>query len=229
MLDGIGAEGQEKLLASSVLIVGAGALGSVVAMYLAASGVGHIGIADFDTIDISNLQRQLSFTEADLGGSKAHVTAAKLNAVNSDVRVTVYEKLMRRSDMDSLIGEYDLVIEGSDNPDTKYMVTDACVAHGKPYVIGGVAQYNGQVMCYRPGAMSYSDIFPQGESNGFLPCSMGGVLGPLPGVVGSLMATEAIKMIAGIGESLINRLMLIDAKSMTTNFITLGKPVPNNT
>jgi adenylyltransferase/sulfurtransferase len=150
------------------------------------------------------------------------VTAAKLNAVNSDVRVTVYEKLMRRSDMDSLLGEYDLVIEGSDNPDTKYMVTDACVAHGKPYVIGGVAQYNGQVMCYRPGAMSYSGIFPQGESNGFLPCSMGGVLGPLPGVVGSLMATEAIKMLVGVGESLVNRLMIVDALTMNIRTIKCG-------
>jgi molybdopterin/thiamine biosynthesis adenylyltransferase len=222
MLDGIGAEGQERLLSSSVLIVGAGALGSVVAMYLAASGIGHIGIADFDTIDISNLQRQLSFTEADLGQSKAQVTAAKLAAVNSDVRVTVYEKLMRRADLETVIGEYDLVVEGSDNPDTKYMVTDACVAHGKPYVIGGVAQYNGQVMCYRPGAVGYGDIFPQGESNGFLPCSMGGVLGPLPGVVGSLMSAEAIKMLVGVGEPLVNRLMVIDALTMNIRTIKCG-------
>jgi adenylyltransferase/sulfurtransferase len=102
------------------------------------------------------------------------------------------------------------------------MVTDACVAHGKPYVIGGVAQYNGQVMCYSSGAMSYSDIFPQGESNGFLPCSMGGVLGPLPGVVGSLMATEAIKMIVGVGEPLVNRLMIVDALTMNIRTIKCG-------
>jgi molybdopterin/thiamine biosynthesis adenylyltransferase len=222
MLDGIGAEGQERLLSSSVLIVGAGALGSVVAMYLAASGIGHIGIADFDTIDISNLQRQLSFTEADLGQSKAQVTAAKLAAVNSDVRVTVYEKLMRRADLETVIGEYDLVVEGSDNPDTKYMVTDVCREQQKQYVIGGVAQYNGQLMCYRPGAVGYGDIFPQGESNGFLPCSMGGVLGPLPGVVGSLMSAEAIKMLVGVGEPLVNRLMVIDALTMNIRTIKCG-------
>jgi molybdopterin/thiamine biosynthesis adenylyltransferase len=222
MLDGIGAEGQERLLSSSVLIVGAGALGSVVAMYLAASGIGHIGIADFDTIDISNLQRQLSFTVADLGQSKAQVTAAKLAAVNSDVRVTVYEKLMRRADLETVIGEYDLVVEGSDNPDTKYMVTDVCREQQKQYVIGGVAQYNGQLMCYRPGAVGYGDIFPQGESNGFLPCSMGGVLGPLPGVVGSLMSAEAIKMLVGVGEPLVNRLMVIDALTMNIRTIKCG-------
>jgi adenylyltransferase/sulfurtransferase len=191
-------------------------------MYLAASGIGHIGIADFDTIDISNLQRQLSFTEADLGQSKAQVTAAKLAAVNSDVRVTVYEKLMRRADLETVIGEYDLVVEGSDNPDTKYMVTDVCREQQKQYVIGGVAQYNGQLMCYRPGAVGYGDIFPQGESNGFLPCSMGGVLGPLPGVVGSLMSAEAIKMLVGVGEPLVNRLMVIDALTMNIRTIKCG-------
>jgi molybdopterin/thiamine biosynthesis adenylyltransferase len=220
MLEGIGTEGQERLLASSVLIVGAGALGSVVAMYLAASGVGHIGIADFDTIDISNLQRQLSFTEADLGQPKAQVAAAKLRAVNSDVRVTVYEKLLRRSDLDELLSQYDLVMEGSDNPDTKYMVTDACVGHSKPYVIGGVAQYSGQLMSYRPGARSYSDVFPRGgEQSGFLPCSMGGVLGPLPGAVGSLMSAEAIKLLTGVGSPLVNRLLVIDALTMNISCI----------
>jgi molybdopterin/thiamine biosynthesis adenylyltransferase len=221
MLDGIGIDGQERLLASSVLIIGAGALGSVVAMYLAASGVGHIGIADFDTIDISNLQRQLSFTETDLGQSKARVIAAKLNAVNSDIKVTLYEKLLRRNDVDDIIDKYDLVIEGSDNPDTKYMVTDVCSAHHMPYVIGGVAQYSGQVMCYRTGAKGYSDVFPRGESNGFLPCSMGGVLGPLPGIVGSVMSTEAIKMIVDVGEALVNRLLIIDALTMNIDTIKL--------
>lgn len=224
MLEGMGTEGQERLLASSVLLVGAGALGSVVAMYLAASGVGRIGVADFDTIDLSNLQRQLSFTEADLGRSKAQVTAEKLKAVNSEVQVTVYEKLLRKSDLEALIPQYDLVIEGSDNPDTKYMVTSTCAAHGKSYVIGGVAQYNGQVMCYTKGAKRYEEVFPRGdESAGFLPCSMGGVLGPLPGVVGSLMSVEAIKLLTGIGEPLVNRLLLIDARTMQITTIRLKR------
>jgi adenylyltransferase/sulfurtransferase len=157
-----------------------------------------------------------------LGQSKVQVTAAKLAAVNSDVRVTVYEKLMRRADLETVIGEYDLVVEGSDNPDTKYMVTDVCREQQKQYVIGGVAQYNGQLMCYRPGAVGYGDIFPQGESNGFLPCSMGGVLGPLPGVVGSLMSAEAIKMLVGVGEPLVNRLMVIDALTMNIRTIKCG-------
>jgi molybdopterin/thiamine biosynthesis adenylyltransferase len=222
MLEGMGTEGQERLLASSVLLVGAGALGSVVAMYLAASGVGCIGIADFDTIDISNLQRQLTFTEADLGRSKAQVTAEKLKAMNSDVQIVVYEKLLRRTDLENLLSQYDLVIEGSDNPDTKYMVTNTCAMHGKPYVIGGVAQYNGQVMCYVDGTKRYEEVFPRGdESADFLPCSMGGVLGPLPGVVGSLMSVEAIKLLTGIGEPLTNRLLLIDALTMKITTLRL--------
>ncbi len=222
MLEGIGREGQEKLLNASVLIVGAGALGSVTAMYLAASGIGHIAIADFDTVDISNLQRQLSFTEQDLGKSKAEITAQKLQAINSDIKITTYNKFLSPKDIESIATTYDIILEGSDNPDTKYMVTDTCADKGIPCVLGAVAQYQGQVLTYRPGTTSYRDIFPQAApQGGFTPCALGGVLGPLPGIIGSIMASETIKIITGVGTPLTDRLLLVDARDMKFNTINL--------
>jgi adenylyltransferase/sulfurtransferase len=215
MLDGIGVEGQQKLLDARVLVVGAGALGSVASLYLAASGVGHIAVADFDTVDISNLQRQLTFTEADLGRPKAQVTAEKLRALNSEVEVEAVNELLRPEAMRRLAPRFDLVIEGSDNPETKYMVTDLCAEIGKPCVLGGVAQYAGQVVSCMPGAATYRDFFAEpAAAGGFTPCAMGGVLGPLPGIIGSVMAAEAVKIITGAGRPLASRLLLVDALTM---------------
>ncbi|MDE7125686.1 MAG: HesA/MoeB/ThiF family protein, partial [Muribaculaceae bacterium] len=198
-------ENQLRLLNSNVLIVGAGALGSIVSMYLAASGIGNITVADFDDIDLSNLQRQLSFTTADIGHSKAEITATKLLEINPEINVSPMVKLINRDDCKNIFPDYDLIIEGSDNPSTKYMVADACVKLGKKYVLGGISTTNGQLMSYMPGCASYRDWFPeQGCGNGFTPCSVGGVLGPVPGVIGSLMATEAIKILADIGSPLFN-------------------------
>lgn len=212
----IGKEGQIKLLNASVLIVGTGALGSVVSMYLAAAGVGRIGLCDFDTIDISNLQRQLSFTEGDVGKKKVEVTADKLHAINSEIRLNVYDGMLRKERAKELFDEYDIIVEGSDNPNTKYMVTDIAQTLKKPCVLGGVAQFSGQVMTILPGGTTYRDLFPDAAGDGeFMPCSIGGVLGPVPGIVGSIQATEVIKLITAAGNPLASQILTIDALNMT--------------
>lgn len=221
LLDEIGEEGQKKLLKSSVLIIGAGALGSIVAMYLAASGVGHICIADFDTIDISNLQRQLSFTEDNVGTKKVDATAQRLKSINSDIKIEIIDRVIKQENALDLFENFDFIVEGSDNPATKYMVTDCCKKLQKPYCLGGVAQFKGQVMTFIPGSMSYRDLFPESaEEGGYMPCSIGGVLGPLPGIIGSIQACETIKHIVGCGELLTNRLLLIDALTMNLQIIS---------
>lgn len=222
LLEGIGKSGQCKLLNSSVLIIGTGALGSIVAMYLAGSGIGKIGIADYDTIDITNLQRQLSFEESDCGKSKVETMADKLKSVNSGIKVVIYNKLMQHDDLIEICNHYDVVVECTDNPYTKYLVTDVCVALGVPYCLGGVAQYKGQVMSWNKGALCYRDIFPESaDRNDYMPCSLGGVLGPLPGIIGSIQASEVIKIIVGIGTPLYNRMLLIDALNMDFQIVRL--------
>lgn len=222
LLDGIGADGQMRLLGASVLIVGSGALGSVVAMYLAGSGIGRIGVADFDTVDISNLQRQLSFTMSDVGHPKAGALAGRIRMMNPDIEVVPHNGFIDRDNVAGLISGYDYIVEGSDNPDTKYMVTDICGSHRKPYVLGGVAQMRGQVMSCTPGSTTYREIFPEGAApGGYMPCSIGGVLGPLPGIIGSVMAAEIIKMVVGTGQPLYDRLFTIDASSMSTAVFSL--------
>ena len=224
MLSGIGAEGQQKLLDSSVLIVGCGALGSVASLYLAGSGIGRIGLVDFDTVDVSNLQRQLSFTTADVSTKKSVTLGDKLRAINPDIHVEIYDEFLTPRRAKELIAQYDVIVEGSDNPDTKYMVSDACVALGKPYVMGGISGYGGQVTSYSPGHAAYRDIFPEAAApDGFTPCALGGVLGPLPGIVGSIQASEVIKIVTGIGEPLFNRLLLVDAESMQFRRIGVGE------
>lgn len=216
LLPEIGKEGQIKLLGASVLIIGAGALGTVVAMYLAASGVGHIGICDFDTIDISNLQRQLSFTENDLGKKKVEILADKLREINSEIRIDTYPELLRKDKANTIFADYDVIVEGSDNPNTKYMVTDIAKNLSKPCIFGGVAQFAGQVMTILPGGTTYRDLFPEAAGDGeFMPCSVGGVLGPVPGIVGSIQATEVIKVITLAGTPLAGQLLTFDALTMS--------------
>ncbi len=199
MLSEIGESGQKKLLSSSVMIVGAGALGSICAMYLAASGIGRIGIADFDIVGLSNLQRQLSYSEKDLGKSKVDVLADRILSINSGIEVDVYDKMLTQSNVKEILAGYDIVIEGSDNPATKYMVADAAHDLDKPCIVGGVRDFIGQIMVFQPNGSSYREVFPDAPcSGGYTPCSVGGVLGPLPGVIASLQASEVIKIITGI-------------------------------
>lgn len=221
-LEEIGLEGQQRLLTSRVLIAGTGALGSIAAMYLAASGVGHLTLVDFDTIDISNLQRQLSFDTASCGRKKAEAAAERIHAINPGTEITVIDKMLTRDNAPALIAGHDLVIEGSDNPPTKYMVTDTCAELGIPYVIGGVAQFRGQLTCWRPGYPTYRDIFPEAApEGGYTPCSLGGILGPLPGIIASAQACEAIKILSGAGEPLYGRLLLLDTLHPAATIIDL--------
>lgn len=220
LLEGFGENGQHKLANASVIIVGTGALGSVVAMYLAASGIGKIGLCDFDTIDLSNLQRQFSFTTDDVGKSKVKTLSKKISDINPGIEIDVYEKFIDRKSAGTIFPGYDIIVEASDNPATKYLVTDTARLLGKPCVFGGVAQYLGQVTTFMPDSIPYHEIFPYDEAdNGLLPCNIGGVLGPLPGVIGSIQAIEVIKLLAGIGKPLVGRLLLYDSFSASTNII----------
>lgn len=221
MLPGMGQEAQNRLLSSSVLVLGTGALGSIVSMYLAGSGIGTIGIADFDTIDISNLQRQLSFTTADIGRPKVEATAAKLRAINPGITIRVHEGLVREPLAREIFPHYDLIVEGSDNPPTKYLVTDLCTELGIPYVLGGVSEFSGQVLSWAPGHPGYRDLFPEGAPvENATPCGLGGILGPVPGTVGSIQAAEVIKIITGTGQPLYGRMLTFNALHMTFNIFT---------
>lgn len=218
----IGIEGVEELAKAKVLVIGCGALGSLCSMYLAASGVGSITIADFDTIDLSNLQRQLFFTEDTLGQSKARILEHRMRAINSTVDVIVVEKLLRYDDALGIASGCDVIIDGSDNPETKIMTDRIGVATGKPCIIAGVREFVCQIMTIAPDSVRYSQIFGSSpESNGFTPCSVAGVLGPTAGVAASLQAAEAIKLITHAGEPLYNRLLNFNLLDMTVNVIPI--------
>lgn len=214
----IGLSGQQKLKDSSVLIVGTGALGSIVSMYLAGAGVGHIGISDFDTIDITNLQRQLSFAESNIGMSKVLVVAQKIRSINSNLEIDLYEKKIDISDANEIFSKYDVIVDGSDNPETMFMINDVCELMQKPYCMGGVSETNGQVMSWMPGYKNYRDLFSNWDHKK-MPNKENGIFGPLPGIVGSIQASEVIKIIVGCGKPLFGKMLLIDA--LTMNFTTL--------
>lgn len=210
-LPGIGAEGVAKLRGGKVMVVGCGALGSLCAMYLAASGTGTVGIADFDTIDISNLQRQLFFDENSTGESKCRTLAERMRAINSEVTVREYPAMINETAASEIFPEYDFVIDGSDNPATKKMTANVCERLGIPYCIGGVREFGGQVMSWAPGHMGYAELFGDIPTcSGLTPCSIGGVLGPAAGVTASTQASEAIKHLTGHGKMLYDRLFTFD-------------------
>lgn len=206
----IGSAGQQLLNEAKVAVIGCGALGSIAAMYLAGAGVGNIVIADFDTVDLTNLQRQLTYTESDLGKSKAATLRQRIVALNSEIHVTAIDEFIRPDRLRTIASETDLIVEATDNPDSKYMVSDICVSLGKPCVIGGVNGWHGQILTQTPSSPAYRDIFPDSPESGFTPCSIGGVMGPVPGMTGCMQAIEAIKIITGSGRTLAGRLMLID-------------------
>lgn len=218
-VDGIGEEGQKKLLASSVFVLGSGALGSVAAAYLAGAGVGRITVADFDTVDISNLQRQILYREEDAGIPKAELLAGRLRGINSSIEVTAVGGLIGENAARRLFAAHDFIIDASDNPDTKYMTDRLCAEVGRPYSLAGVLGFRAQIMTCIPGRARYSDLFPVSAGSGYTPCSIGGVVGPLPGIVGSIQALEAIKYFTGAGELLTDRLLVVDTATMS--FTTL--------
>ena len=211
-----GMESQLKLKQSRVLVIGAGGLGCPVLQYLAAAGVGSIGIMDFDVVDVSNLQRQVLFTEADVGKPKAEVAAARLRAMNSLIDIRAIPERLSAENALEWFGEYDLIVDGSDNFGTRYLVNDACVLAGKPLVYGAIYTFQGQVSVFNyKGGPTYRCLFPDPPDPRDAPnCSEIGVIGVLPGLIGTLQASEVIKVLTGVGEPLSGALLLLDVLTM---------------
>jgi adenylyltransferase/sulfurtransferase len=213
----VGVEGQKRLKAGSVLLIGAGGLGSPLALYLAAAGVGRIGLVDFDVVDFSNLQRQVLHGTPDVGRPKLHSARDRLRAINPDVQVDLHETRLSSANALELFRPYDIVIDGTDNFPTRYLVNDACVLLKKPNVYGSIFRFDGQASVFYPGkGPCYRCLYPEPPPPGEVPsCAEGGVLGVLPGLVGCIQATEGIKLLLGQGSPLVGRLLLYDALEMS--------------
>jgi len=226
MLREIGGPGQKKLKTAKVLVVGAGGLGSPALMYLAAAGVGTIGVIDDDLVESTNLQRQIAHTEDRVGQPKVFSAKAAMEALNPYVKVRPYHRRLDDVIAAELVAEYDLVLDGTDNFDTRYLVNAACVAARKPLISAALTQWEGQISLFDParGAPCYRCVFPEAPAPGLAPsCAEAGVAGPLPGVVGAMMAVEAVKVIAGAGEPLAGRMLIYDALYGETRVIGLQK------
>ncbi len=213
ILKEVGGKGQKKLRDAKVLIIGAGGLGSPSSIYLAAAGVGTIGMVDFDVVDISNLQRQILHGTKDIGRDKIDSARDTLIEINPNVTVNTYKILLSPDNVLDLLKEYDLVVDGTDNFPTRYLVNDACVILNKPLFYGSVFRFEGQVSVFIPHETAcYRCVFPERPPEGFVPsCAEGGVLGIVPGIIGLMQSNEVIKYIVGIGELLKNRLLIFDA------------------
>ncbi len=211
----IGSRGQRKLMESRVLVVGAGGLGGPVALYLALAGVGTIGLVDFDTVDLSNLQRQVLHNSETVGMPKVESAIQTLRRYNPEVEVVPHEFPINSENAMELVSRYDIVVNGADNFATRYLVNDAAYLNGKPVVDGSILIFDGQVTVYQPGEGCYRCLFPEPPPPGMVPnCAEAGVLGALTGTIGSIQATEVVKLILGIGETLTGRLLLVDALNM---------------
>lgn len=228
-----GLEGQQKLKESSVLVIGSGGLGSPVLLYLAAAGVGRIGIVDFDVVDESNLQRQILFNVNDVGNSKAETAKKKLEALNPHIKIEVHNTMFTVDNAIELVSQYDVVADGTDNFPTRYLVNDACVLAGKTNVYASIFRFEGQVSVfnyeYEDGTRgpNYRDLFPTPPPPGLVPnCAEGGVIGVIPGIIGSMQASETIKVLTGVGDTLAGRLFLFDSASFETRILKV-KPNPN--
>jgi len=221
----VGMEGQQKLKAARVLCIGAGGLGSPLALYLAAAGVGTLGIVDFDVVDYTNLQRQIIHTTADVGRKKLDSAADKLKAINPFLNLRTFEAKLTSENALALFNEFDIIADGTDNFPTRYLVNDACVLTGKPNVYGSIFRFEGQASVFATEeGPCYRCLYPEPPPPGLVPsCAEGGVLGILPGLVGVMQATEVIKLILGKGEPLIGRLLLIDALGMKFRELKLRK------
>ncbi|CAM2792610.1 adenylyltransferase/sulfurtransferase MoeZ [Skermania piniformis] len=230
----LGVDGQKRLKNAKVLVIGAGGLGSPALLYLAAAGVGTLGIVEFDEVDASNLQRQIIHNEADVGRPKAESARDKILGINSGITVNLHQIRLEPENAVELFARYDLIVDGTDNFATRYLVNDAAVVAGKPYVWGSIYRFEGQVSVFwedapagpdgEPRGINYRDLYPEAPPPGLVPsCAEGGVLGVLCASIGSIMVTEAIKLITGIGEPLLGRLMVYDALDMTYRTIRLRR------
>ncbi len=228
LLSEVGLKGQEKLKAASVLIVGLGGLGSPLTMYLAAAGIGKLGLVDFDTVDITNLQRQTIHGTSDIGRSKNQSAFERLHEINPEIEIERYNEALTSQNAMQIIKNYDIVADGTDNFQTRYLVNDTCVLLGKPNVYGSVYRFEGQASVFGvEGGPCYRCLYPNPPEPGSVPsCDQAGVLGVLPGTIGMIQATEVIKLILGNGTPLIGRLLLYDAMDMRFNEIKL-KPNPD--
>ena len=225
VLPDVGLEGQRKLKAGRVLLVGAGGLGSPVALYLAAAGVGTLGLIDFDVVDISNLQRQVLHGTSDVGRSKLDSARDRIRDANPHVAVDTYEMRLTSANALDILRDYDVVVDGTDNFATRYLTNDACVLLGKPNVYGSVFRFEGQASVFATeSGPCYRCLYPEPPPPGLVPsCAEGGVLGVLPGIVGTIQATEALKLLLGIGEPLVGRLLLIDALGSRFRVVSLER------
>ena len=225
ILPEVGLEGQKKLKRARVLLVGAGGLGSPAALYLAAAGVGTLGLVDFDVVDVTNLQRQILHGTSTIGKRKLDSARDRIEDLNPNVKVEAHETPLTSRNALEIIGTYDIVVDGTDNFPTRYLVNDACVLLGKPNVYGSIFRFEGQASVFATeDAPCYRCLFREPPPPGLVPsCAEGGVLGVLPGIVGTIQATEALKLILGIGEPLIGRLLLIDALRMRFRTLKLRK------
>ena len=221
----VGLEGQRKLKRSSILVIGTGGLGSPVALYLAAAGIGRIGLVDYDVVDFSNLQRQVIHGTAGLGELKVESARSRMLDLNPDIQVEVYNEPFTSHNAMRIAADYDIIIDGTDNFPTRYLTNDVCVLLGKPNVYGSIFRFDGQVSVFdaRHGPC-YRCLFPEPPPPGLVPsCAEGGVLGVLPGTIGTLQATEALKLLLGIGQPLIGSLLLFNALDMSFEFVKLRK------
>ncbi len=215
VLEEIGPEGQEKLKAARVLVIGAGGLGSPAALYLAASGVGTLGIVDGDRVEVSNLHRQVLFDTGSIARLKAEAARERLASLNPQINVVAHAVELRAANACALLGGYDLILDGTDRLSTRYLVNDACVILAKPLVAAAIHRFEGQAMTYVPGrGPCYRCLFPEAPDLVVPNCAQAGVLGALPGVLGAIQATEAIKLILGVGEPLVGRFLTYDALEM---------------
>lgn len=225
ILKEVGGKGQKKLLDGKVMVIGAGGLGAPIALYLAAAGVGTIGIADADVVDLSNLQRQVIHFTPDVGKPKVESAREKMEAINPDVRVRTYQEWITAANIARIIADYDFVIDGTDNFAAKFLVNDACVLAGTPYSHGGILQFDGQTLTVKPGeSPCYRCIFPAPPPKDAIPtCARAGVIGVLPGVLGTIQATEAIKYLLGQGDLLTGRLLTYNALRMRFREVPVKK------
>ncbi len=222
----VGREGQEKLKAASVLMIGAGGLGSPLGLYLAAAGVGRLGIVDFDRVDESNLQRQVLHGSKDVGRPKIESARERLSDLNPYLDLRTYSLSLSSDNALETLADYDVIVDGTDNFATRYLVNDACVLLNKPNVYGSIFRFEGQVSLFHPaaGGPCYRCLYPEPPPPGMVPsCAEGGVLGVLPGVIGTLQATEILKLILGTGQSLLGRLLLFDALAMQFQELKLAR------